>query len=125
MGDHGEPGGATELLEKLAAGGEPLENLSASAENQRRRNWRQDPILMKSIPKALPLLADQSFVAKYPGVDMVAIHLHQTSGSSGEIEERSLLATLGVRSVNEWLELVKRGDAGAVRTYELMKDGYS
>jgi len=74
---------------------------------------RQDPE-----PEALPLLDDNSFTKKFPGIENVAHFLEKIRNRGIDVGS---FEVIGIRTMNEFLDLIKDGDRRATAVYQAVR----
>jgi hypothetical protein len=73
-----------------------------------------------------PLLEDEAFIAKYPGIERIADYLtYALEWGSLKSRLESTVNFIGANSVNDWLGMVRNEDEAAIKDYQLFKKAYA
>ncbi len=69
-----------------------------------------------------PILEDQDFLEKYPGVQNVAGFVNSQLRFLSQTDEKDKWVKMGVEKIGDFLKLLEYGHGEAVETYVIIRD---
>ncbi|MEK6927226.1 MAG: hypothetical protein AABX11_02235 [Nanoarchaeota archaeon] len=83
----------------------------------------KDPIL--ELVRKCPILSDKNFQERYPGILNVSVFIDESAKTYEQIgKDYTFFNRLGVSEILGYLNLMRKGDIGAVRSYKSVRDTF-